>query len=220
MPKETFFNLPVEKREHITKIAIEEFGASDYAEVSISRIVARAGIAKGSFYQYFEDKEDLYSYLLDLIVQKKWELFSLDHPDPQHIGVFRYLRWMAEAGVQFELAYPDLMRVGYRAFSRNLYPQEFQSRARQKAHEFYRQLVRLGKEQGDIPCEIDEDLAAYLFDSIFQGLGQYLFLRAGMSADGAPGGRAFFELPEVIHVFEQAIHILEYGMGKRQEVGT
>jgi AcrR family transcriptional regulator len=215
MPKETFFNLPAEKREHITNIAIEEFGDNEYADVSISRIVARAGIAKGSFYQYFDDKEDLYSYLLDLIVQKKWEMFSLDHPDPQHIGIFRYLRWMAEAGVQFELTYPDLMRVGYRALSRNLYPQEFQARARQKAHEFYRQLVALGKEQGDIAPEIDDDLAAYVFDSIFLGLGQYLPLRTGRSADDTPGQPAFFELPEVVRVFEQTINILEHGMGKR-----
>jgi TetR/AcrR family transcriptional regulator len=219
MPKETFFNLPTEKREHITNIAIEEFGNNEYADVSISRIVARAGIAKGSFYQYFADKEDLYSHLLDLIIQKKWEMFSLDHPDPHHIGIFRYLRWMAEAGVQFELAYPDLVRVGYRAFSHNLYPQEFQARARQKAHEFYKQLVALGKEQGDIPPELDEDLAAYIFDAIFLGLGQYLFLRVGMSADGPPGQQAFFESPEVGRIFEQTVNILEQGMGQPQSIG-
>ena len=59
MPKITFFNLPDEKRQLILDIAIDEFAENDFANVSISRIVARAGIAKGSFYQYFEDKDDL-----------------------------------------------------------------------------------------------------------------------------------------------------------------
>ena len=58
MPKQTFFNLPEDKRENLINIAIEEFAENDYQTASISRIVANAGIAKGSFYQYFENKED------------------------------------------------------------------------------------------------------------------------------------------------------------------
>lgn len=214
MPKETFFNLPDEKREHITAVAVAEFSSHDYADVSISRIVARAGIAKGSFYQYFEDKEDLYGYLLDLIGQKKWEMFSLDHPDPQQIGVFRYLHWLAQAGVQFELTYPELVRVGYRALSRRGYAQLLQERFRPQASAFYKQLVAKGKEQGDIAPEIDEDLAAFLFETFFTALGQYLqpyiAARRGEIADHTK----FFELPEVRRIFDQTVDILESGMGR------
>ena len=116
-PKRPFLNLPNKKREFITEIAIEEFANNEYADVSISRLVARAGIAKGSFYQYFEDKEDLYAYLLDLIAQRKMEMFSIERPDPEHIGIFNYLHWMVQTGVQFELAYPELSRLGYRALN-------------------------------------------------------------------------------------------------------
>jgi TetR/AcrR family transcriptional regulator len=213
LPKETFFNLPDEKREHITKVAIEEFAAHEYGDVSISRFVARAGIAKGSFYQYFEDKEDLHEYLLNLIVQKKWEMFSLEHPDPQHTGIFHYLHWMAQAGVQFELAYPELVRIGYRAMSRNSYPQKFQKRAQEDAHLFYRRLVAKGKEQGDISPEIDEDLAAFIFDAFFSGLGQYMAQRVAAHEEEWQGTRAFFEMPEMVRVFDQVVNILEHGMG-------
>ena len=44
MPKETFFNLPEDKRQAILDLAIEEFAAHDYKNASISRIVERAGI--------------------------------------------------------------------------------------------------------------------------------------------------------------------------------
>jgi TetR/AcrR family transcriptional regulator len=213
MPKETFFNLPAEKREHITAIAVTEFANYDYAEVSISRIVARAGIAKGSFYQYFEDKEDLYSYLLDLIVQKKWEMFSLEHPDPQQIGVFRYLHWMAQAGVQFELAYPELIRLGYRVLNRNSYPEKIQARVRPETLAFYKRLVVKGKEQGNIAPEIDEDLAAFVFDTILSGLGQYLLPQIAARQNKPTQDQAFFEIPEVVRIFDQTIDILESGMG-------
>ena len=53
MPKDTFFNLPEDKRALICKVALEEFGEYTFDQASINRIVAKAGIAKGSFYQYF-----------------------------------------------------------------------------------------------------------------------------------------------------------------------
>jgi AcrR family transcriptional regulator len=218
MPKETFFNLPQEKREHITKIAIEEFGSYEFPEVSISRIVARAGIAKGSFYQYFEDKEDLFEYLLDLLVQIKWETFSLDHPDPQHIGVFRYLRWMAEAGVQFELEHPEIMQVAYRALSRNRYPQRFQTRIQEEAIAFYKRLVVQGKEQGDIAPEIDDDLGAFVFDSIFSALGQFVGRFIVERKDQWPDDLVLFEQPEIVRLFDQTMNILEQGLGTSQRV--
>jgi AcrR family transcriptional regulator len=213
MPKATFFNLPVEKRDHITKIAVEEFGAYDYADVSISRIVARAGIAKGSFYQYFADKDDLYGYLLDRVVQKKWEMFSLEHPDPYHIGIFRYLRWIVQAGVQFELTYPELVRVGYRALSRSANPQELFARYRQQSFTFYRRLVEAGKAQGDIAQEIDDELAAYLFDAILATMGHFMMQRIAQREAEWQGKQTIGELPEVIRLFDQTINILEHGMG-------
>ena len=51
MPTQTFWNLPSEKRDALIAIAVEEFASNDYDAASISRIVARAGIAKGSIYQ-------------------------------------------------------------------------------------------------------------------------------------------------------------------------
>ena len=213
MPKATFFNLPVDKRERITAVAVAEFTNYEYAEVSISRIVARAGIAKGSFYQYFDDKEDLYSYLLDLIVQKKWEVFSLEHPDPQQIGIFRYLHWMAQAGVQFELTYPELMQLGYRVLNRNTYPAKLHARMQPETLAFYKRLVVKGKEQGHIAPEIDEDLAAFIFDAIFSGLGQYLQPQIAARQAGKMQDHAFFEMPEVIRIFDQTVDILESGMG-------
>jgi AcrR family transcriptional regulator len=63
MPKETFFNLPAEKRQRIVSAAMDQVAEHHYDKVTIDRIVEAAGIPKGSFYQYFENKDDLYVYL-------------------------------------------------------------------------------------------------------------------------------------------------------------
>lgn len=64
MPTKTFFNLPEEKRGKLLDAIREEFSRVPFSEVSINQIVRMAGIARGSFYQYFEDKQDMLEYLL------------------------------------------------------------------------------------------------------------------------------------------------------------
>lgn len=64
MCKETFLRLPEEKRRRFLEAAWGEFTRVKFAEASINQIVRHAGVPRGSFYQYFEDKEDLFVYLL------------------------------------------------------------------------------------------------------------------------------------------------------------
>lgn len=65
MCTETFLRLPEEKRRRFLDAAWEEFTHARFVDVSINQIVRRAGIPRGSFYQYFTDKEDLLAYLLE-----------------------------------------------------------------------------------------------------------------------------------------------------------
>lgn len=65
MPKPTFFRLPEEKRMRLVKAAYAEFTRAPFTDASISHIIKDAGIPRGSFYQYFEDKSDIFFYLLD-----------------------------------------------------------------------------------------------------------------------------------------------------------
>ena len=64
MPKSTFFNLSPEKREKIEKAIENEFGRTTFEKASISNIIENAKIPRGSFYQYFEDKEDAIKYIV------------------------------------------------------------------------------------------------------------------------------------------------------------
>jgi AcrR family transcriptional regulator len=80
-------------------IAVAEFADSDYRSASVSNIVALAGIAKGSFYQYSEDKKDLYLYLIRLSMEEKQRLFA-EQPRPGETGsVFDVLRSACCCGV-------------------------------------------------------------------------------------------------------------------------
>lgn len=65
MPSKTFYNLPEEKKQKLMKAAMEEFCNHNFMDVSINKIIINANIPRGSFYMYFEDKEDLFEYIIN-----------------------------------------------------------------------------------------------------------------------------------------------------------
>lgn len=71
MPKQTFFNLKEEKKEKIEKALIKEFSNNTFEKASISNIIAEANIPRGSFYQYFKDKEDAIYYIINKYLEKE-----------------------------------------------------------------------------------------------------------------------------------------------------
>lgn len=74
MPKQTFFNLDEDKRDTLIDALKKEFSRVNVHEASISNIVKHAQIPRGSFYQYFDDKEDAFLYVLESYgrVNKAW----------------------------------------------------------------------------------------------------------------------------------------------------
>lgn len=70
MPSNTFLNLPADKQTRLMDAASREFSARPYNEVSINKIIQDAGIPRGSFYMYFQDKEELFRYLVHGYVEQ------------------------------------------------------------------------------------------------------------------------------------------------------
>lgn len=64
MPTQKFFNLSAQKQQAILEAMRDEFLRYPYADIRISRVIQRAGISRASFYLYFEDKDDLFAYML------------------------------------------------------------------------------------------------------------------------------------------------------------
>ena len=64
MPTQRFLNLKESKKNAILEAAANEFARVPYSAVSINQIIKEAEISRGSFYTYFEDKDDLMRYML------------------------------------------------------------------------------------------------------------------------------------------------------------
>mgnify|MGYP004513415225 FL=1 len=76
MIKQTFYNLPKTKRERIYQAIKTEFDRVPLDKISINSIIKEANISRGSFYQYFDDKGDLYDIFADKIMDSIKECFT------------------------------------------------------------------------------------------------------------------------------------------------
>lgn len=162
MPKDTFFNLPEDKHEKILDAAMSEFEMNSYENVSINQIVAKSGISKGSFYQYFEDKKDLYKYILSLIIKKKLEYITPLMSNPFDHNFFQVIREMNLSGLKFAKDNPRYMAIGnwmLKDMSKPFYS-EVISENRGQAHDAYIMLLNNAIKRGEVREDIDVDFTA------------------------------------------------------------
>ena len=212
MPKETLLNLAAGKRSLIIEVAIREFADNPYDVASISNIVREAGIAKGSFYQYFEDKQDLYRYLIELGIEEKLNLIQ-DIPAGDLSGdIFDYFRRLFQAAVIFELKEPGLARVAHRAFVEEIpFPKMVEEMRRRGPTQLFKPLLTQGIHRGDISPRADVDLAAFILETTFYQFGQYFIKRLkldepGVNPDQILGGS------EAQALLDNLVRILQKGI--------
>lgn len=219
MPNQTFFNLPENKRKKLTDIAIAEFATYDYNSASISRIVADAKIAKGSFYQYFQDKKDLYLHLVELASQERITfLRSTDPPELQQ-GFFRYLRWLLGASAQFDLAHPKISRIINGAVYGNLpFRDEAVKRTQEISLEYVKELVNQGIAQGDINSNISPDLAAFVVSTLLGNeLGKFILGQLNIDPQKLAKQEPLdIDMQVVEKIFDDLVKVLETGMSSKK----
>lgn len=59
-----------ERRQQLTEAALKAFGKRGYPKTQISHIIAEAGVARGTFYLYFEGKREIFDAIVTEISEK------------------------------------------------------------------------------------------------------------------------------------------------------
>lgn len=175
MPTQTFYNLPEEKRAKIIDAAIDEFARKPFSSASVAGIIERAGIPRGSFYQYFADLTDLYKYVLDVAAEKKIQYLSPIIGQIGELGVLKVIRELYMAGVKFVAENPKLGEIGI-----NLYKEPGRVKKllmeglEQKSQDFFYELFLTAKLQGEVDEEIDPAVASFMFNVLNLAVVEHL----------------------------------------------
>lgn len=71
-----FNSLEPEKRARIINAALKEFARNGYEKASTNEIVKESDISKGSLFNYFNSKKELYLFLLDYVAEMIEKIYA------------------------------------------------------------------------------------------------------------------------------------------------
>jgi AcrR family transcriptional regulator len=204
MPKETFFNLPEEKKDRVVDAALTEFASHTFHQATVDRIVETAGISKGSFYQYFLDKKDLYRHLVIMAQNKKLGYMKRTLKEASNTDIFSQLRGLYSAGVRFAKDNPRLLAIGQNLLKEEQeFTQEVIDQAVPEAQDFLMDILEKGVNTGEIDPRCNLAIAASLITSFNMTLID-LLLQSPIEEG----------IDEFLSQTDDMLYILRYGLGR------
>lgn len=204
MPTATFFNLPKEKQSQVMDAAIHEFAENTFEEVKISTIIKKAKVPRSSFYDYFEDKEDMYKHILSLVQAEKTK-YMAPVMERAWASFFEQFKELMKAGAAFAANHPEYEKLANKMVENKKRMTELLGDAAQDVTSIYETMIKKGMEAGEIRPELD---VKFLARSIY-------LLSSNLAVEGFKEENG----PMAVYIeklAEQMIDFLKYGMGNGQ----
>ncbi|OBF29301.1 TetR family transcriptional regulator [Mycobacterium sp. ACS1612] len=180
MPTVTWARLDPARRAAVIDAAEAEFGAHGFSGGSLNVIARRAGVAKGSLFQYFADKRDLYAFIADVGSQRvrtymETRIVELNPSRP----FFEFLTDLMDSWVTYFADHPK-ERSLHAAASFEV-DTDARISVRSVIHRHYlevlRPLVRDAQIRGDVAAEADTDALLSLLLLVFPHLALAPYVR-------------------------------------------
>ena len=149
-------------------MAIDEFSRCGYEQASINRMVGRLGIAKGSIFQYFGSKKNLYFYIFEHAVGLVKKSLKRVKAGTEGEDFFIRLAESLQAGIHFIRRYPRI----YQIYLKMLFQEDFPFRTdllktiRLFSIDYLRPIIEEGVAEGQLRGDLDPEFAAFFLDAV------------------------------------------------------
>ena len=181
MPQDTFFNLPEDKRNLIISSAVDEFSKAGYNTASINQICKKSNIAKGSFYQYFKDKLDLYVYIMTLAIKEKVNFFYTAIEESHNLTFIEQFRLLFLKGIEFAKKHPQYAALGEQFSKEN--DESAKSavikEGDKQSEVLFIQMIENAKTKGEIDSSVDSLALSMLLQSLTGAVNKYMLNKFG-----------------------------------------
>jgi AcrR family transcriptional regulator len=160
MPRPTWANLDAARRERVLHAAMAEFGRHGYSGGSLNVIAREAGVAKGSLFQYFDDKFDFFAHVAEQASLRVYDamLPSLQEPAPGESFVDHFVG-LVDVWIAYMADHP-LERAVTAATTMELDP-DVRRAVREPVHRLYarglRPILEAGVSNGEFRADADLD---------------------------------------------------------------
>ncbi len=180
LARATFRHLAPDKQERVLDAALAEFADHGYHQASLNRLVAQAGIAKGSLYQYFPNKEGIFHYIFQHALAMVRNTLTAVKEETLEEDLFTRLEKSLKAGVRFIRKHPRVFSLYLKIqFDQNVpFREEFLAAVRRYAAEYFGSLIRHAKSRGELRPGLPEAATLFLLDAVFDRFLQAMAMPA------------------------------------------
>ncbi|MBN1116719.1 MAG: TetR/AcrR family transcriptional regulator [Bacteroidales bacterium] len=212
----TYLNLSTERQSEIVQVALLEFTMNDYKNASLSSIIKKLDLAKGSFYRYFKSKKELYVFLIEMLTEIRFE--EIDELSQQkQISLKHLIIENYRNKIQFDKKYPLYSGFSYRIFREwnNEELGEIITRLRDQVLQITRTILENFVNQGTISKSIDLDAAAFLIFQVQVGFFDYLSYKHNLDFLGnIEKGKPIYSMPdeEILDCLKNFVNIMVDGI--------
>jgi len=173
-----FEQLANNKQKSIIDASVKEFADNGFKNASVNKIVEKAGISKGSLFNYFKSKNLLFDHIYAIALREvKYYLVEV-RDESENDDFFTRFAKIINAGIVFINKHPRLAKIYFRLLNSNDSPhgkgiiQNLHSEAIRYLTEF----VEKGIEREELLSELNPSTVAFLMESILNRILQVHYL--------------------------------------------
>lgn len=197
-----------DREEQLMTAALDEFGVKSYEKASLNHIIKNAGISKGTFYYYFQNKEALYLALIRELANAKIEFIERkmrDYDQNKELNLFESLKLQARSGIEFAMEYPGYFLLGmmFLKEKRNKIFEAAMDMLDDTSEKYFEELLERAIIHGDIKPGITRQFAAKIVTYLLTRYDELFEIK----------GDTEFDFDQTLRDIDGLIDFMQYGLG-------
>jgi TetR/AcrR family transcriptional regulator len=212
----TFQNLTPDKKEDVVRESLREFALHGYEIASLSNVIARLGLAKGSFYRYFESKKALYLFLLERCTVLRLQ-FDNDYVDSSICELSGLLIEHFAAKIKFDKQFPLHSAFLYMVLleKNNDELKDIHLENKEKILQVTRQVITALAGKNAIRMTIDVDILSFMISEMQVMILNYVQMKYHIDFhENIRTGKPLYSLPdeEMLSIGKMFVDIIYNGI--------
>ncbi len=173
-----FTQLADSKQKSIIDASVYEFANNGFKNASVNKIVEKAGISKGSLFNYFKSKNLLFDHIYQIALREVKTYLAKVRNESEYDDFFTRFSKVINSGITFINKHPRLARIYFRLLNSDDSPhgKAIIKKLHSEAIRYLTDFVETGIERNELRSTLNPTTVAFLMESILNRILQVHYL--------------------------------------------
>jgi len=166
------------KQKSIIDASVYEFANNGFKNASVNKIVEKAGISKGSLFNYFKSKNLLFDHIYQIALREVKTYLVKVRDESENDDFFTRFSKIISSGITFISKHPRLAKIYFRLLNSDDSPhgKAIIQKLHSEAIRYLTDFVEVGIERNELRSELNPTTVAFLMESTLNRILQVHYL--------------------------------------------